>query len=80
VLRYTRPDLPRPFRVKWVWFTSSMGVIFCAGMAASLPGATWLRLIVWSAIGIAFYFVYGYRNSKLRKPANPGHAAPVTPL
>ena len=37
VLRYTRPDLPRPFRVKWVWFTALMGVMFCAGMAASLP-------------------------------------------
>ena len=48
VLRYTRPDLPRPFRVKAVWFTALMGVLFCAGMAYSLPTPTWMRLLVWS--------------------------------
>ena len=73
VLRYTRPDLQRPFRVKWVWFTSLMGVLFCAGMAASLPTATWLRLVLWSVVGIAFYFIYGYRNSRLRRPEDSGH-------
>jgi APA family basic amino acid/polyamine antiporter len=75
VLRYTRPDLPRPFRVPAVWFTSMMGVIFCAGMAASLPTATWVRLVLWSAIGITVYVVYGYRNSRLRGPrSESGHA------
>jgi APA family basic amino acid/polyamine antiporter len=68
VLRHTRPDLPRPFRVKWVWFTAPMGVLFCAGMAYSLPAATWVRLVVWSAIGIAIYLAYGYKNSSLRGP------------
>jgi basic amino acid/polyamine antiporter, APA family len=75
VLRYTRPDLPRPFRVKGIWFVSTMGVVFCAGMAASLPNATWLRLVLWSALGIAIYLAYGYRNSRLRQPGNSGHAA-----
>jgi APA family basic amino acid/polyamine antiporter len=73
VLRYTRADLKRPFRVKWVWFTAPMGVIFCAGMAASLPTATWWRLVLWSAVGITFYFVYGYRNSRLRRTEDSGH-------
>jgi basic amino acid/polyamine antiporter, APA family len=68
VLRYTRPDLPRPFRVKWVWFTALMGVLFCATMAASLPSGTWMRLLLWSIIGIVFYFGYGYRHSRLRTP------------
>lgn len=66
VLRYTRPDLPRPFKVPAVWFTATMGVFFCAGMAAFLPEATWVRLAVWSAIGIALYFAYGHRHSRLR--------------
>ena len=73
VLRYTRPDLKRPFRVKWVWFTAPMGVIFCAGMAASLPTATWWRLVLWSAVGITVYLVYGYRNSRLRRPEDSSH-------
>jgi APA family basic amino acid/polyamine antiporter len=67
VLRKTRPELPRPFRVPWPWFTCLGGVLFCGGMAAFLPGDTWLRLIIWTAIGIAIYFLYGYRHSVLRK-------------
>ena len=51
-----------------VWFTSLMGVIFCAGMAASLPAETWCRLLLWSAIGIVIYVVYGYSHSRLRLP------------
>jgi APA family basic amino acid/polyamine antiporter len=67
VLRYTRPDLPRPFRVKGIWFVAGMGVIFCAGMAASLPNATWIRLVLWSALGILVYLLYGYKHSQLRQ-------------
>jgi APA family basic amino acid/polyamine antiporter len=77
VLRYTRPDLHRPFRAPAVWFTSLMGVLFCAGMAASLPTATWVRLVLWSAIGITMYFVYGYRNSRLRTPEEAAQVAPA---
>jgi basic amino acid/polyamine antiporter, APA family len=68
VLRYTRPDLPRPFRVKWIWFVSAMGVLFCATMALSLPSGTWLRLVLWSVLGILIYLFYGYKNSRLRVP------------
>ena len=76
VLRYSRPDLTRPFRVKWVWFTSLMGVFFCAVMAASLPNATWRRLAMWSVLGIAIYILYGYKNSRLRTDATGGGLAP----
>ena len=75
VLRYTRPELPRPFRVKWVWFTSLMGVLFCAGMALSLPNGTWLRLVIWSVLGILIYLLYGYKHSRLRSPQEHAKAA-----
>jgi basic amino acid/polyamine antiporter, APA family len=68
ILRYTRPELPRPFRVPAVWFTAPMGIIFCAGMALSLPAETWWRLLLWSALGILIYAVYGYSHSRLRLP------------
>jgi basic amino acid/polyamine antiporter, APA family len=68
VLRYTRPDLPRPFRIKGVWAVSLLGVGFCSAMAVSLPGATWIRLIMWSFLGILVYLFYGYKNSRLRLP------------
>ena len=67
VLRYTRPDLPRPFRVKAIWFVSIMGVLFCGVMAATLDKLTWVRLIAWTIIGVIVYFGYGYRRSHLQK-------------
>ena len=33
----------------------------------SLPWSTWERLILWMAIGVAVYFGYGYRHSRLRR-------------
>ncbi len=66
VLRYTRPDLHRPFKVRGVWFVSIMGVLFCSAMAYSLPRGTWIRLVIWSALGIALYFLYGHEHSRLR--------------
>ncbi len=66
VLRYKRPELPRPFRVKWVWLVSILGVGFCGAMALTLPPDTWYRLIIWTAIGVVIYFTYSYRRSKLQ--------------
>jgi len=68
VLRYTRPELKRPFRIKGIWAVSLLGVGFCAAMALSLPNATWKRLLIWSVIGILIYWLYGYKNSRLRLP------------
>lgn len=67
VLRYTRPELKRPFRTPAPWFVCTAGAIICAGMMVSLPRDTWLRLAVWTAVGIAIYVFYGYRHSELRK-------------
>jgi APA family basic amino acid/polyamine antiporter len=66
VLRYKRPDLPRPFRVKGIWAVSILGVIFCGVMAATLDVATWIRLVVWTIIGVIIYFTYSAPRSKLR--------------
>ncbi len=66
VLRYTRPELPRPFRVKGIWPVAILGVGFCGIMAAGLPADTWWRLIIWTAIGVVIYFAYSYSRSKLR--------------
>ena len=50
VLRVTKPELPRPFRVKWVWFVGIGGTLFCGLMLASLfmTGGTWYRIVGWT--------------------------------
>jgi APA family basic amino acid/polyamine antiporter len=66
VLRRTRPDLPRPFRMPWVPALPLLSAAVSLLLMLGLPRATWERLIVWMAIGIAIYFGYGYRRSRLR--------------
>jgi APA family basic amino acid/polyamine antiporter len=68
VLRVTRPDLPRPFRVKGVWFVGIGGTLFCGLMLASLfaTGGTLYRIVGWTVIGFLIYFGYGYKHSALR--------------
>jgi APA family basic amino acid/polyamine antiporter len=67
VLRYTRPDLKRPFRVKAPWVVCISGALICLAMMVSLPYDTWLRLGIWTAVGLLIYVFYGFRNSALRK-------------
>jgi APA family basic amino acid/polyamine antiporter len=67
VLRRTQPDLPRPFRTPAVPLVPILGILICGYMMYGLPGDTWLRLIIWMALGLAIYFVYGRRHSALNK-------------
>ena len=67
VLRYTRPDIPRPFKVPAPWFVCISGAAVCTLMMLSLPKDTWARLLVWTALGFLIYFFYGFRHSELRK-------------
>jgi len=65
-LRRTRPDLERPFKVPFVPVLPALAAVVSLILMASLPWATWERLIVWMAIGIAVYFVYGAKHSRLK--------------
>ena len=66
VLRYKDPGRVRPFRVPAVWLVTIAGASACFYVMKGLPTHAWERFGIWLAIGIAFYFLYGYRNSKLR--------------
>jgi APA family basic amino acid/polyamine antiporter len=66
VLRHTRPDMPRPFRVPLAPVTCIAGALFCGGMTTFLPADTWWRLAIWTALGFTIYGLYGYRHSRLR--------------
>jgi len=74
VLRRTRPDLPRPFRMPWVPVLPALSALIAFILMLGLPRATWERLIIWMVIGIAIYFGYGYRRSRLRAPVTTASA------
>ena len=69
VLRRTRPEVERKFRTPWVPFTPLVTVVFCFYLMASLPGVTWVRFGIWLLAGLAIYFMYGFRHSKIQKEA-----------
>ena len=69
VLRVKQPNLPRPFKTPFVPLVPILGALVCAAQMAALPGDTWLRLIVWMAIGLVISFAYSRRHSKLRQSA-----------
>jgi APA family basic amino acid/polyamine antiporter len=74
VMRHTQPDVPRPFRTPVAPVTCTLGAVICLVQMISLPGDTWIRLVVWMAIGIAIYFCYGFWHSKQR-----GRSAAIPP-
>jgi len=79
VLRVRRPDLPRPFKTPLVPLVPILGIVSCLYLMRYLPLSTWLRLIVWLILGMALYFGYGKKHSRVQiaaeansVPANPG--------
>lgn len=66
VLRRTRPDLPRGFRVPAAPVVCSLGVIVCLFLLAQMNAGNWMLLAGWTAIGMLIYIGYGYRHSALR--------------
>ncbi len=67
ILRRRRPDLHRPFRTPWVPLVPILGIVISFALMASLPLATWIRLFVWLAIGMAIYFGYGRHHSHVQR-------------
>jgi amino acid transporter len=73
VLRRTRPDLPRAFRTPWVPVVPILAVLACVFLMLNLGTLTWWRFVIWMAIGLVVYFLYGYRQSRLAR----GRQAPA---
>jgi basic amino acid/polyamine antiporter, APA family len=65
VLRFTKPDMPRPFKTPLGIFLPSLGMLSCSALMVFLPAITWLRFVVWLVIGLIVYFAYSMNHSNL---------------
>ena len=65
VLRRSRPDLPRAFRVPGAPVTPILGVPACAYLMFSMSPSVWAAFLVWLAVGLVVYFGYSMRRSRL---------------
>lgn len=73
VLRRTRPEVPRTFRLPLMPIVPAFGVLASLFLILQLHWETWLRFGVWLLIGLALYFLYGRKHS-LMNPDSPRHA------
>jgi APA family basic amino acid/polyamine antiporter len=71
ILRRTRPDLPRSFRVPLVPLLPILSAAACLWLMLNLPTETWIRFAVWMAVGLVVYFTYSWRHSRLAPGAAP---------
>lgn len=65
ILRRTRSDLPRAFKVPAVPVVAALSVLLCVYLMLNLTGETWIRFLIWMVIGLVVYFVYGYKHSRV---------------
>jgi APA family basic amino acid/polyamine antiporter len=67
VLRKVHPEFTRAYRTPFVPLFPILGIIVCFAMMSSLNATTWLRLLIWLAIGLVVYFTYSRHHSHLKK-------------
>ncbi len=66
ILRVKDPGRHRPFRAPGGYATPALGILFCLYLMMGLDKITWWRFFIWLAVGLVIYFMYGYKNSRLR--------------
>jgi basic amino acid/polyamine antiporter, APA family len=76
ILRRTEPDRPRPFRTPLVPWVPLLAILSCGYLMAELPWVTWARFIIWLGIGLVFYYLYGFRHSRLNRPTAATERSP----
>jgi APA family basic amino acid/polyamine antiporter len=70
-LRYTHPDMHRPFKTPGMPYVPILGILSCLYLIINLPWITIMRFIVWMVLGLLVYYVYSRRHSKLEGDNKP---------
>jgi basic amino acid/polyamine antiporter, APA family len=64
-LRRHRPELTRSFRVPLFPLTPILGAAMCGYLMLNLGADTWVVFGLWMLVGLAVYFGYGRRHSRV---------------
>ena len=75
VLRKKRPDLKPAFRVPFGKVLPVVSAVLCLYLMTNLAVETWIFFAIWLVIGIAIYFAYGQRHSRLNEKFAAAKAA-----
>jgi APA family basic amino acid/polyamine antiporter len=67
ILRYTHPELPRPFRVAAAPLICVLGILSCILLLSRMTMYNWMLMIAWTVVGFLIYFLYSFKHSKLRQ-------------
>jgi len=73
ILRVRSPEIPRAFKTPLVPLVPILGIISCFGLMAGLPKDTWIRLVIWLAIGLVIYFAYSQKHSLIGRGGTDHH-------
>ena len=77
ILRRKRPDLKRAFKVPGSPVIPIIAALASVYLMLNLSIETWIRFVVWMALGFAIYFMYGYRHARIAQYEGDGDPAPV---
>jgi APA family basic amino acid/polyamine antiporter len=69
ILRLSRKDIRRPFKVPLFPWLPGAGALLCAYLMINLPKTAWERFVIWLIIGLVIFFLYSRKHSRLAKRA-----------
>jgi APA family basic amino acid/polyamine antiporter len=67
ILRVRHPGMKRPFKTPLVPLVPILGILSALYLMSRLELITWIVMIVWLIIGLAIYFTYSTKHSKVQQ-------------
>jgi len=72
ILRRREPDLPRTFKVPGYPVTPILSILGCLWIIKDLRAVTLIVFVIWVAIAMGWYFLYGFKHSHLGRHEHVG--------